>query len=206
MLELKWFIPAFHGAGAMMGDKGVTQGGNVRRVQIRAERKDGFTAEKRQVFLDHLAGCSNVGRAAAAAGVSSVTINYHRRRDPAFKAACLEALDAGYVALEAMMMERAAGAGYTQGPDAENVPGPESLDTGMAQFLMMLRAREMGQRTGKASGPRPQRVSEKELNESILAKLALLDASLRSGRSKLSGSKRGAGKPGGGKADGKGRE
>lgn len=165
-----------------MRDNGVVQGGNARRVQVRAARKDGFSAAKRQVFLDHLAGCSNVTRAAAAAGVSAVTINYHRRRDPAFKQACQEALDAGYLALEAMMMEQAAGAGYTPGPDAGNVPGPETLDSGMAQFLMALRAREMGRRTGDTSGPRPQRVTEKELNESILAKLALLDASLRRGR------------------------
>lgn len=181
-----------------MSDNGVTQGGNRRRVQVRAERKDGFTAAKRQVFLDHLAGCSNVGRAAAAAGVSSVTINYHRRRDPGFAQACAEALEAGYHALEAMMIERAAGAGYTPGPDAATAPGPENLDTGLAQFLLGLRAREMGRRTGDTSGHRPRRVTEKELNESILAKLALLDASLRSGRSKLSGGKPGGGKRGAG--------
>lgn len=179
---------------------GVTQGGNRRRVQVRAERKDGFTAEKRQVFLDHLAGCCNVTRAAAAAGVSAVTVNYHRRRDPAFEQACKEALGAGYLALEAMMMERAArGGGYEPGEGADAVPGPESLDVGLGQFLMTLRAREMGRRTGDTSGHRPKRVTEKELNESILAKLALLDTSLRSGRSKLSGGKRGGGKPGGAK-------
>lgn len=182
-------------------DEGVVQGGNGRRQQVRAERKDGFSAEKRQVFLDHLAGCSNVTRSAAAAGVSAVTVNYHRRRDAGFAQGCAEALAAGYLALEAMMLERAAtGGGYApgEGAGAGAVPGPESLDVGLGQFLMGLRAREMGQRTGRASGPRPQRATEKELNEAILGKLALLDASLRSGRSKLSGGKRSGGKPSGG--------
>lgn len=172
-------------------DDTAIRGGNRRRVQVRAERKDGFSAAKRQVFLDHLAGCSNVTRAAVAAGVSTVTINYHRRRDPVFAEACAEALDAGYLALHAMMLERAATGGrYEPGEGADAVPGPESLDVGLGQFLLTLRAKEMGQRTGRTSGPRPKRVSEKELNEAILAKLALLGASLRSGRSKLSGAKR----------------
>jgi hypothetical protein len=158
-----------------MGDKGVTQGGNRRPVQIRKERKDGFTAEKRQTFLDHLAGCSNVSRAAAAVGFTSVTVNYHRRRDPVFAQACADALAAGYVHLEASMLERAARGGrYEPRPGAEDVPGPESVDIGLGQFLLGLRAREMGQRTGAGSGPRPQRVTEKELNESLIAKLKLL--------------------------------
>ena len=161
---------------------GVVQGGNGRRVQVRAERKDGFTAEKRQAFLDHLAGCSNVTQAAAAVGTTPTTINYHRRRDPAFAQACAEALEAGYVALEAMLIERAAhGAGYAPGPKAESAPGAESVDIGLAQFLLGLRAREMGKRTGDG-GRRPQRATEKELNEAILARLALLDAG-RGGRS-----------------------
>jgi hypothetical protein len=67
-----------------MGDEGVVQGGNKRRVQMRAERKDGFTAARRQLFLDHLAGCSNVSQAAAAVGTTPTTINYHRRRDAGF--------------------------------------------------------------------------------------------------------------------------
>lgn len=163
-----------------MDKKGVTQGGNRRPVQIRAERKDGFTAEKRQLFLDHLAGCSNVSRAAAAVGFTPVTVNYHRRRDPVFAGACAEALAAGYLALEASLLERAARGGrYTPGPGADAVPGPESVDIGLAQFLMGLRAREMGQRTGVNSGKRPQRVTEKELDEAILAKLALLDKRIR---------------------------
>ncbi len=163
-----------------MTTKTTPQPGNRRPIQLRAERKDGFTAEKRQVFLDHLAGCCNVTRAAAVVGFTPVTINYHRRRDPAFAEACAEALEAGYVALEASLLERAArGGGYEPGAGAGDAPGPETLDVGLAQFLIGLRAREAGRRTGHTSGPRPRRATEKELDELILAKLALLDQRMR---------------------------
>lgn len=79
-----------------MGSGTSVQAGNQRRVQVRAARKDGFGEDKRQVFLDHLAGCCNLGSAAAAAGVSTATVNYHRRRDPAFAAQVTDALEAGY--------------------------------------------------------------------------------------------------------------
>jgi hypothetical protein len=167
-----------------MGDKGVTQGGNRRRVQIRAERKDGFTAEKRQTFLDHLAGCSNVSRAAAAVGFTSVTINYHRRRDPVFAQACADALAAGYLALEASMLERAATGGrYEPGEAAETAPGPESVDMAAAQFLLTLRSREMGQRTGNG-GQRPRRATEKELTQAILEGLKLRAAQKRKAKAR----------------------
>lgn len=51
-----------------MGDKGVAVPGNGRRLQIQKERKDAFSVEKKQLFLDHLAGCCNVNSAAEAAG------------------------------------------------------------------------------------------------------------------------------------------
>jgi len=172
----------------MGGDKGVTQGGNRRPVQIRKERKDGFTAAKKQDFLDHLAGCSNVRRSAAAVGFTPETVNYHRRRDPVFAQACADALAAGYLALEASMLERAAKGGrYEPGPNAENVPGPETVDIGLGQFLLGLRSREMGLRTGANSGPRPKRASEKELAEAILEGLKLRAAQKRKARAKGKG-------------------
>jgi hypothetical protein len=182
MLEtIRFNLPSNDAGYRTMSNKGVTQAGNKRRVQIRAERKDGFTAEKRQTFLDHLAGCSNVSRAAEAVGFTSVTVNYHRRRDPVFAQACADALAAGYLALEASLLERAATGGrYEPGPGAEDAPKAESVDIGLGQFLMGLRAREMGLRTGATSGPRPQRATEKELTEAILKGLKLRAAQKRS--------------------------
>ena len=156
--------------------------GNRRRVQVRKERKDGFGEAKRRIVLDHLAACCNITRAAAAAGVSAVTVNYHRRRDPAFAAACSEAIEAGYDALEAAMMERASGGGYA--PGRTETPGAETVDSELALHLLSLRRKAPGQRTGRG-GPRPRRVSERELNEAILAKLEVLDRRLRMRRDQV---------------------
>ena len=88
-----------------------------------------------------------------------------------------------------MLIERAAGGGggvvYTPGAGAgaETVPGPESVDVPLAQFLLALRTRELGRRTGNVGRP-PARATEKELNEAILAKLDLLDQRLRAERGK----------------------
>lgn len=160
--------------------------GNKRRVQVRKVREGGFTEGKRQVFLDHFAGCCNVTRAAAAAGVSVNTINYHRRRDPVFAQQCAEALEAGYFALEAMTMEEAAGGGhYVPGPGAEKAPGPQGMNIDVALRLLSMRKALLGRRTGRA-GYEPKRASEKELNEAILAKLELLDRRLRRGKAQTS--------------------
>jgi hypothetical protein len=167
-----------------VGEKSVAQAGNGRRVQIRAARKDGFGEEKKQVFLDHLAGCCNITRSAAAAGVSTVTVNYHRRRDPAFAQACAEALETGYDGLEAMLVERAARGGrYAPGEGAGTVAGAETVDTALALHLLQLRARGPGRRTGNGARA-PRRASEKELNDAILAKLELLGQRLGKSRGK----------------------
>lgn len=147
-------------------------GGNKRKVQVRKVRKGGFTDRKKQVFLDHLAGCCNVTRAAAAAGVTTVTINYHRRRDAVFAEQVLQALDAGYGALEASLIERAALGGNYE-PESGEVPGPESVDTDLGVRLLQIRQRLPGSRTGNA-GHRPKRATAEELNASILAKLDVL--------------------------------
>ena len=151
--------------------------GNRRKVQVRKERKGGFTAAKRQIVLDHLAGCANLTRAAAAAGVSTETVNYHRRRDPAFRQQVIEAIDAGFEALAAMSLDYAATRGRYQ-PGDTPVPGPDSMDPEMALHLLRLRRAPIGQRTGRA-GQEPKRATEKELNEAILAKLDVLDRRLK---------------------------
>lgn len=158
-----------------MGEETVTRAGKGRRVQARKVRKDGFSAAKKQTYLDTLAMCCTVSAAAAAAGVSVNTILYHRHRDPAFAQQECEALESGYFALEAASVAHAARGGhYAPGEGADpETPGAEALEPSTAMRLLALRRRGIGQRTGNG-GQRPQRVSERELNESILAKLAVL--------------------------------
>lgn len=153
-----------------MAEETARRGGKRRKVQLRKVRKDGFTKEKRQIVLDHLAACSNLTRAAKAARISAETVNYHRRRDPAFARQVVEAIEAGYVALEAAAMDHAARAGRYK-PGATRVAG--TIDPETALHLLRLRRQPIGRRTGKA-GYEPKRVGESELNRAILAKLDVL--------------------------------
>lgn len=50
--------------------------GNKRRVQVRKERRDGFTAKRKQVFFDLLAACCDVTRAAAAADLAGSGVHF----------------------------------------------------------------------------------------------------------------------------------
>lgn len=104
----------------MDGGETVTPG-NGRRIQKRKVREGGFTEAKKQVVLDHLAACSNIRRAAKAAGISAETVNYHRRRVPVFKQQVIKVIEAGCDALEAMVIEHAATGGHY-------VPGDTKVD------------------------------------------------------------------------------
>ena len=156
-----------HGAGA-----GTTVcAGDRRRVQARKERKGGFGAAKKQVFLDHLAACCNVSRAAQAAGAGMTTVYEARQRDPGFAQAWNEAMEIGYATLEALLVERAALGGAFQ-PGNTPVPGPETVDTGLALDLLRLRGAAKAAR--RPVGAPPRRATEKETTEAILAGLAVL--------------------------------
>lgn len=73
----------------------------------RKTRHDGWTQEKRALFLDELkAGC-NVREAVRAAGMSDVSAYGLRKRDPAFAAEWAEALEQGYAELEMALLRQA---------------------------------------------------------------------------------------------------
>jgi hypothetical protein len=146
--------------------------GDNRRVQVRKIQEWEFTEAKKQIFLDHFAGCCTVTHAAAAAGVSV--------KDPVFAQRCCEALGLGYDNLEAeLVAEAAKGGQYEPGPDAETAPGPRSVDKELALHLLRLRQKPLGQRSGQGGHPPLRRATEKELNEAILAQLDVLAQRLR---------------------------
>jgi len=162
----------------MNKDERIT-GGNKRKIQARAAPRQAFTEAKRQIFLDHLASCANVTRAAAAAGVGVSTVYDARRRDPVFAEQWADAMEAGYATLEALLLERAAlGARY--GPGETVVPGPETIDTWLA--LDLLRLSKQAKAPRKAPGAPARRASEKELNEAICAKLDVLERRTKMGK------------------------
>lgn len=78
-----------------------------RKPQLQPQRKDGWTAKKRELFLSELAATANVRGSARAAGMSDQGLYSLRQRDPAFRAAWDAALREGFARLEMMLLERA---------------------------------------------------------------------------------------------------
>lgn len=81
--------------------EGTIEGQNRRLLQLKRNRGYRFDERRKQIFLDHFAGTADEHAAAAAAGVSYVTVRSHVRRDPGFAALRDEALGMAYAVLEA---------------------------------------------------------------------------------------------------------
>ncbi|WP_375198104.1 hypothetical protein [Sphingobium sp.] len=75
--------------------------------QMRAMRKDGFTPELRQRFLETLALTCNVSEAARVVGRNLSTVYYLKRRDPGFARAWKQALSIGHEELKTLMLRQA---------------------------------------------------------------------------------------------------
>lgn len=74
---------------------------------VAIQRHDGWTPNRRALFLQALADTCNVTMACHAAGMSSGAIYPLRKRDPAFRAQWTDALREGYSRLEAALLDRA---------------------------------------------------------------------------------------------------
>jgi len=85
----------------------VFQRGNGRRVQVKRARPDQWTEETAHRFLTALAGTCNVRMAAEAVGTNAASAFARRRLDPGFARAWAEALEIGYVRIEAALIESA---------------------------------------------------------------------------------------------------
>ena len=72
-----------------------------RMWQARRARRNQFTRERKEVFLEHFAATCDVTASAAAAEISEACVYEHRRKDPAFAAGWDEALPHAYARLEA---------------------------------------------------------------------------------------------------------
>lgn len=77
------------------------------RAQIRAVRCDGWTDERREIFLEELAATCNVTAAFTAAGMKSSSAWALRKRDAGFREAWDEAVAIAYERLELVMLDRA---------------------------------------------------------------------------------------------------
>lgn len=155
-------------------------GGRGRRLQKRKPRKDGWTAARRQIFLDHLASSGNVTASAEAAGIKERSAYGLRLRDAEFAAKWQSALAAGYVRLEGLLIERAGGAAYVPGGE---VPAADASTLNTDLALQLLRQhRSAAKGLERPRGIQPSKADKQELNEAILRLLELLNRRLRKRR------------------------
>lgn len=82
------------------------RGGAANGAQLRAVRKDGWTVERRRIFMETLAATCNVSEAARAAGKNLSSAYYHKRRDPGFAREWAQAMSIGYAELEALLLRQ----------------------------------------------------------------------------------------------------
>ncbi len=76
------------------------------RAQMRRARKDGWTAERRTLFLDVLATTCNVAEAVRTVGMTVSSVYELRKRDAAFFAQWEEALERAWGELEMWVMRQ----------------------------------------------------------------------------------------------------
>lgn len=126
--------------------------GNRRRLQSRRIRHLRFTAERQATFLSHFAGTCNAAESAEVAGVCEATVYRHRVKDAAFAAAFQEALEQGYVRLEAEALRQRLEAQRRLGETL----GDGALPTGevATEFERVLKLLERWDRRGGRVGPR----------------------------------------------------
>jgi len=93
----------------MVGDEGeeAVAAGKGRVVQVRQARSDAFTKAKQTVFLEALTETANVRQSAERADISYASAYRWRRNKPEFRARWERAVEDGYAALEAGLLERA---------------------------------------------------------------------------------------------------
>jgi hypothetical protein len=123
---------------------------NRRGLQRRKMRHVRFTEKRRETFLAHFSWSCDTLAAAAEAGVCESTVHSHRRKDPGFALEYEEALEQGYVLLEAEALRQRLAA---QERLRAAMDGAEPLVAGetAAEFERMLKL--LARRDRKARGP-----------------------------------------------------
>ncbi|PXA83651.1 hypothetical protein DMC47_42825 [Nostoc sp. 3335mG] len=87
----------------------------TKRKPVRAKKRPPqWNEERRRLFLETLADCSNVAASERAAGMAPGSAYRERRRSAEFRTAWDEALCEGYTRLELALLERALGGVVTR--------------------------------------------------------------------------------------------
>lgn len=149
----------------------------------RAYRRRQWTAARTDLFFAQLAETVNVTRAAERADIPVSSVYLRRRKDPAFAARWLEALDEGYARLEMLLLEQSVN-GFERvetvadGDGAvKQVKTVRSFPHGVALTLLRLH-RDTVQRYRAMKGAD---AGQRETGERLRAELARVRARLKEG-------------------------
>jgi len=133
-----------------------------------------FTPEAQAAFLDHLAASCNVSWSAAQAGVSAVTAYNHRRSHAGFARGWEEALREGQVRLETELVGTAIA--YVAGLRSDEDLTLTHMSVRDAIALLRRQGGDGGGPTARGGRFRPRPRPLEEARDSILAKLAAIEA------------------------------
>jgi AcrR family transcriptional regulator len=160
-----------------MGDgREVRRSANGKPV-LASNRPNKFGVKVRKAFLTHLSGCCNVRASAKAAGCSIGAVYYWRGADAEFAAAFDAALEAGYLQLEHLLIERAQRGDKANAldiADYDAMPDPSKVDTELAMKLMSLHHQGVKRGGKRGGGAARSKATREETDAAIIKRLKVL--------------------------------
>jgi hypothetical protein len=142
--------------------------------QLRRVRRDGWTARKREIFLDEYATHGNAAAACRAAGMDEGAAYRLRRRDPEFAEQYDQSLAVAMLRLEEMAIQYAKSGGRMAAVEPGEIPPVDIANFDPELALKILNRNRASQAGGKPAGAKPRRASKAELTAVILKYLAVL--------------------------------
>lgn len=136
--------------------------------QMRKVRKDGWTARKREIFLDHYAAGGNAGEACRAAGMDAGAAYRLRRRDAEFRAQYDAMHEMSKLHLEELAIQYARTGGRTVAVAPGEIPPVDMAHFDPELALRILQRPRPSERPYRGrTGRPPQRASKAELTAAI---------------------------------------
>ena len=166
----------------MSGEPERIVSGGKNGKQVRKAREDGWTARKREIFLDHYAATGNAAEGCRAAGMAEGAAYRLRRRDAEF-AEQYEAVHAmSKTRLEELCMLYAQSGGRMTPVEPGEIPPVDLSRFDPELALQILRHARPSTGHGRRVGARPRSASKAELIEAITKLLVVLDRRARRAR------------------------
>lgn len=141
--------------------------------QVRKQRRGGWTARKKGLFLEALAVTCNVRRACAKVGLSDRGAYAERAKDAAFREEWRTTLESAREVLTTMLIERSARGSRPPGEGEDDTPfdDPATMDTALA--LTLIKQHQGGEARWRGSRP-PRYATREQTDAEILRRLKIV--------------------------------